>query len=247
MKDVLTRIIDSKTVEDAWSILSREMLGYGFDRLLYGYTRFRTSHGLGDRDDMLVLTTHNDRYVTEFFDREMFQHAPMTQWAAANEGSMSWSYLGQIAETLTREQREIIDFNRAHGVVAGYTISFADRSERHKAAIALTAKCELSQRDVDEVWNVHGTEINLLAQVAHLRIATLPFPATMRRLSTRQREVLEWVGDGKTMQDIATIMGLTIATVEKHLRKAREALGVDTTTQAVMKASLQKQIFVTDA
>jgi LuxR family transcriptional regulator len=41
-------------------------------------------------------------------------------------------------------------------------------------------------------------------------------------------------------------MGLTTATVEKHLRKAREALQVETTARAVMKASLQRQFFVFD-
>jgi LuxR family transcriptional regulator len=40
-------------------------------------------------------------------------------------------------------------------------------------------------------------------------------------------------------------MGLTAATVEKHLRLAREALDVDTTAQAVLKASFQNQIFLT--
>ena len=57
---------------------------------------------------------------------------------------------------------------------------------------------------------------------------------------------MEWVGDGKTMADIAEIMGLTQATIEKHLRLAREALNVETTAQAVLKASFQNQIFVVD-
>jgi hypothetical protein len=43
------------------------------------------------------------------------------------------------------------------------------------------------------------------------------------------------------------IMGLTSATVEKHLRLAREALAVDTTAQAVLKASFSNQMFVLDA
>ena len=50
-------------------------------------------------------------------------------------------------------------------------------------------------------------------------------------------------GAGKTTT-IAMIMGLTAATVEKHLRLAREALDAETTAQAVVKASFQKQIFV---
>jgi LuxR family transcriptional regulator len=38
-------------------------------------------------------------------------------------------------------------------------------------------------------------------------------------------------------------MGLTPATIEKHLRLARDALEVETTAQAVLKASMQNQIF----
>jgi LuxR family transcriptional regulator len=63
-------------------------------------------------------------------------------------------------------------------------------------------------------------------------------------LTARQREVLGWVGDGKTVQDIALLIGLTPATVEKHLRLARAALNVETTAQAVLKAAFQNQIFI---
>lgn len=65
-----------------------------------------------------------------------------------------------------------------------------------------------------------------------------------KRLTNRQREALEWVSDGKTTQDIATLLGLTQATVEKHLRLARKVLGVETTAQAVIRAAFQNQIFL---
>ena len=81
----------------------------------------------------------------------------------------------------------------------------------------------------------------IIAGVAHLKILSLPIPKQM--LTKRQREVLEWVADGKTVMDTAQILGLNRATVEKHLRLAREALGVDTTPQAVLKASFHNQIY----
>ena len=83
--------------------------------------------------------------------------------------------------------------------------------------------------------------------MAHLKIVTLPHHRGGRSLTKRQREALEWVGDGKTTQDIALLMGLTSATVEKHLRLAREVLSVETTAQAVLKASFQNQMFIVDA
>ena len=105
----------------------------------------------------------------------------------------------------------------------------------------------MRQHEVDAIWDAHGRELMVINTLTHLRISAMPFASSRRPLTPRQREVLEWVADGKTSADIATIMGLTVATVEKHLRLAREALDVDTTAQAVLKASVQKQIFLSGA
>jgi LuxR family transcriptional regulator len=82
--------------------------------------------------------------------------------------------------------------------------------------------------------------------VAHLCILQLPAAGQRRLLTARQTEVLELVADGKTMQDIAILLERNVATVEKHLRGARDALGVETTAQAVRKASVLNQIFRLD-
>ena len=99
---------------------------------------------------------------------------------------------------------------------------------------------------MDAAWIEHGDDIIVLNTITHLRILSLPYTAPARALTKRQREVLGWVSDGKTMQDIALLLGLTAATVEKHLRLARESLSVETTAQAVVKAAFQNQMFVLD-
>ena len=143
----------------------------------------------------------------------------------------------------------MFEFNKSMGVVAGYTVSFNSVSMRSKGAISLSAQNgpRASQAEVDAVWQEHGEDILLMNNVAHLKILTLPFNPPNRALTKRQREALQWVGDGKTTQDIALLMGLTSATVEKHLRLAREALSVETTAQAVLKASLHNQMFIMEA
>ena len=65
-------------------------------------------------------------------------------------------------------------------------------------------------------------------------------------LTKRQKEVLGWIGDGKTIQVTAILLGLTPATVEKHLRLARRALDVETTAQAVLRANFHNQIFLVE-
>lgn len=244
--DHLEDVLEASSIEEIWSLHLSKMSEYGFDRLLYGFTRFRTSNSFGNADDLLVLSNHDQAYLDEFVQSGMYNHAPMVKWAAVNEGACSWSLIREIADSgaMTPSERKILELNKKYDVCCGYSISFHDVSVRAKGAIGLCARRELHQSDVEEIWTEHGREITLINNVTHLRITAMPFASSRRALTPRQREALEWVGDGKTMQDIATIMGLTPATVEKHLRLAREALDVDTTAQAVLKASFQNQIFI---
>jgi len=89
-------------------------------------------------------------------------------------------------------------------------------------------------------------EIEILNHVAHLCITQLPATGQSRILTPRQSEVLELVADGKSVQDISVLLDRKPATVDKHLRGARDTLGVETTAQAVRKASVLNQIFVLD-
>ncbi len=247
--DYLQFLTKARTLEELWAAHVEMMAGYGFDRLLYGYTVFHNEKTLGPLDDFLVLSNHDKAYVDGFLNGGRYFDAPMLRWAQSHVGAASWRMnLERLANgAMSPEERQVYEFNLHHGVSAGYTISFPTANNRTKGAIALCARKGLGQDDVDAIWNRHGDKILLVNNVAHLKILTLPRPAGKRNLTRRQREVLEWVGYGKTTQDIATIMGLTVATVEKHLRLAREALSVETTAQAVLKAALQNQVYTPEA
>jgi DNA-binding CsgD family transcriptional regulator len=57
-------------------------------------------------------------------------------------------------------------------------------------------------------------------------------------LTAREREVLDWLAAGKTNRDIAAILGRSTRTVEKHLERIYQKLGVETRTAAVMRSRL---------
>jgi DNA-binding CsgD family transcriptional regulator len=56
------------------------------------------------------------------------------------------------------------------------------------------------------------------------------------RLTEREREVLTWVGRGKTSAEIAVILGVRERTVNFHCERAMRRLNVINRTQAVAKA-----------
>ncbi|WP_081531322.1 LuxR family transcriptional regulator [Rhodovulum sp. P5] len=243
----LNALLGARTIEELWSLHIRKMSEYGFHRLLYGFTRFRTANSFGANEDLVVLSNHCSDYVQAFIDRELYKTAPMVRWAAENEGVCSWRVLQDLRANgvLSPDEESVIEFNKSMGIVAGITISFRDVSARSKGAIGLVGRPDLDQDAVDSIWDSYGQELLVMNEVMHLKVQNLPYGSKRPTLTPRQREVLEWVGEGKTTQDIGTILGVTQATVEKHLRLAREALDVDTTTQAVLKAWFQNQIYWT--
>ena len=152
-----------QTIEDLWETHTEKMAEYGFDRLIYGFTRYRSGTSLGDPEDFIILTNHDRSYTDVFMGEKHYIHAPMVNWALHNEGACSWGILSQMnsSHTLAPAEQRVLEFNASMGVTAGYTISFKSVSARSKGAIALTAKRGMSQDDIDAVWEEHLSLIHI--------------------------------------------------------------------------------------
>ncbi|MDO9525581.1 MAG: LuxR family transcriptional regulator [Gemmobacter sp.] len=241
----LQRIANAQTPEEVWAMHLAAMAEYGFTRVIYGFTRQKRENSLGDIQDALFLSNHDRGMTHDYFDAGFFMKTPMFHWVLANTGACSWQWAEteRAAGRLSAEELMAMDMTRRAGITAGYSISFAEVSPREKGGMGLTAHPGLTQQDVDELWQVHGDEVQAICNMMHLRITHMPFRIQRRSLSPRQREALEWVAEGKTTQDIAQIMAISSAMVEKHLRLAREVLDVETTAHAVAKAAMLNHIF----
>ncbi len=242
--DYLSRLAQTTDLETTWQMFCDKLAEYGFDRIIYGYNRFGTPERIGPWQDALILSNLDPDFIKVFIENEYYLHAPLSEWALNNSGARSWSYLETEMASLTPKQRQVVEFNMAHGLTAGYSVSFPAISERTRAAMAMAARPGLSQAEVNALWDERGTEIEVICNMTHLKIISLPQKNERARLTARQQEALNWVADGKTHQDIAAIMNITVAAVEKHLRNVREKLDVETTAQAVLKAAFWNQMFI---
>ncbi|GAB1480432.1 LuxR family transcriptional regulator [Paracoccaceae bacterium] len=242
---LLTRIAEAKTMAEVWSLATSHFAALGFSRVNYGFTLFRGKRSVGDPDDALFLTTADPVYAQFYFRNGFFARTPAFRWTLNNVGACTWSWVREafLEGRLAPEEAETVRQNLAMGIVAGITVSFPESSTRAKGAMGLIADPGLDPPTVDRIFDNRRDEILALCHMMHLRLTHLPFPTARRPLTQRQREALEWVADGKTTQDVAMLMEISPAMVEKHLRLTREALSVDTTAQAVAKAALMNLIF----
>ncbi len=242
---LLTHIAQSTDAARVWRLAVDQFAVFGFSRVNYGFTRFRSHRSIGDPDDAMFLTTADADYAKGYFRNGFYARTPAFRWAQNNEGACTWTWVREamLAGRLAPEEMETVRLNAAMGIVAGISVSFPETSARAKGALGLIADPGLDHIAVDRIFAERGDQILAVAHMMHLKLIQLPFSSHRRTLTARQRESLEWVADGKTTQDVALLMGVSAAMVEKHLRLARDALGVDTTAQAVAKAALMNLIF----
>ncbi|MBA3908824.1 MAG: LuxR family transcriptional regulator [Rhodobacter sp.] len=242
---LLNRIAAAASIDDVWKLATNHFASLGFGRANYGFTRFRHLKTIGDPDDALFLSTCDSDYVKRYFQGGFYAKTPVFRWAERSSGICTWKWVKDAfdAGKLSAEEAEAVRQNVAMGVTAGISVSFPEVSSRSKGALGLIADAGISQDDVEAIYAARRDEILVVSNMMHLTIVHLPQLSRRRALSPRQREALEWVADGKTTQDVALLMGVSPAMVEKHLRLAREALAVETTAQAVAKSALLNMIF----
>lgn len=244
----MQRIVATETPDDLWSLAVEIFADHGFDRATYGISH--SDHlSLSAEDQDLTFFSHLDPGGAESgFDIAFFMRTPMFRWVIDNRGACSWSWAHAefAAGRLSPNEEAALQQRRKQGMEAGYTLSFVDPALRGRGVLSLVARPGLSQDEVDARWQQEGAALELICEVMHLKMRSLPLPIRRRRLSPRQREALEWVAAGKTTQDIATIMGVSPAMVEKHLKLVRETLDVSTTAHAVAKAAMLNHLFAVD-
>ncbi len=242
---LLARIADAVAVRPVWDAATGYFAGLGFSRVNYGFTRFASERSIGNPEDAVFLTTGDDDYARRYFSGGLFARTPAFRWAKENTGACTWKWVKEAYEkgALSEAEAAAVRQNAAMGVTAGITVSFPETSSRAKGALGMIADPGLDHDAVENIWAERRHEVLAVANMMHLKIVNMPGANRRRPLTHRQREALEWVADGKTMQDVALLMQVSPAMVEKHLRLAREALDVETTAQAVAKAALLNMIF----
>lgn len=89
----------------------------------------------------------------------------------------------------------------------------------------------------DHIDQLKVLRIRTMAQIAHQRVcAILSEEKKPPVLSDREKEVLRWIGQGKSNADIATILDISIETVRTYLRRIYMKLDVYDRTSATVKS-----------
>lgn len=141
-----------------------------------------------------------------------------------------WSETWQTFE-LTPDEREFVLALRAVNFPDGITLPCFGPHGRN-ATVALGHVSE----GVD-LGDANLVRLQYIAQAVHLRICDLFATdiAIGRHLSSREKEILDWVARGKSNGVIADILAISSSTVDTYMRRIYDKLDVSDRTSAAVK------------
>lgn len=247
MRREIEMLLAPSSADELWDNFVAIMRDLGYPHSFYSARRFADMARLWLTEELEWRSTFPAAFLVELNAIvPRLTESPWGLWSSKNEGwkSFDWIDSPEAEPYLTPENQRLVELMRRHGVLVGQMISLLGLSARVTGTIVLSTGDGSDQAEADALWEKVGRDVIALSGVFHLRACALPQTAGPARLTPRQREVVEWAAYGKTVAEIAEILGVVPTTIEKHLRLAREALGAHTTAQAILKAHQRNQIFI---
>ena len=173
-----------------------------------------------------------DGWKNHYVENGLYRTDPTLHRASKSIAPVDWRRLDRD-EHFRRVFRDAHDFGISdRGLTIPVRGPYGDTG-----LLSVTRNCTVAEWD-NLTKNVL-TELQSVAVHIHdtvMRSDVLSKALRYPALSTREREILQWVAAGKSQQDIGDILSISHRTVEVHLRSGREKLYALTTPQAVGRA-----------
>ncbi|MBB3950810.1 helix-turn-helix transcriptional regulator [Aureimonas jatrophae] len=166
-------------------------------------------------------------WLQRYVERDYFPHDPVAQWAGRTTEPFRWSAVPGNGPW-TAAANQFMGEAAEHGMVDGFVVPmFSPHEWQANVSFATSRPLDASSHDL--------AALHLMAIYAtnRLRRLTGRLDEPPSLLTGREAECLTWIAAGKTVDDIATILGLSRLTIQTHLRNVRLKLNAATIAQAV--------------
>ena len=257
--DFLEQLLNCKSVSEVWRTYIKLLKVFDFDRIIYATTSLGKSGLSESLKDGLVLSNHHPTLINGMIKNKCFDND--TRWYSKNNiNVLPWSeaidtkkvnyskylFFPTIKTPTSIYEKNAIKNYQKFNLNAGYTIFFKHSTGSGSSGFSLSSK--LSQAETNRLWKKNGKTIITLSKLFDLHLWQLPYVhfsllPLRGKLTNRQRETLYWVSKGKSIFETSIIMNLSVPTIDKHLRLARENLNSKTTIEAMVKAQTNAQLY----
>jgi LuxR family quorum sensing-dependent transcriptional regulator len=231
--EFLARCEEDRTLEALVEDYSRLVAQFGVAH----YIMAGLPHHGEDPESLIVVNKWPVEWLTRYREQAYFFHDPVTQFSFSQAKPFTWRAAREGSERTaiaTRIEGEAAELRLVDGI--GFPVAGPNQMQA-VVSLATEAECDLP---APLRWLLMAA--STACQVQALGKIRKHEPVRLRRLTPRERDVLEWIAHGKSQWDVSVILSVSEATVDMHLRHVREKLGAMNTAHAVAQAIHSGQI-----
>jgi DNA-binding CsgD family transcriptional regulator len=235
--DLTERLFAIETAPTIEAIFAGFLAAIASDRFPFvSMTEFRG-------DNTPLAASYPLEWGREYLESRYFQSDPVIELSTNRASWFDWEEARRTAQRHGRSSKamRIMAAAADHGLIDGICVpAFAPNGARIMMIMAGGKSAHrMEKRDLFALLALSRAALAQAHNVRH----KMPVLADSRpQLTERELECLKWIGEGKTSQEIAAIIGISVHTVEFHLRNAMAKFNTGSRTHAYAAAIATGQI-----
>jgi len=224
-EDNLHEMLTCKTSQEAFQMLKKETLRLGMENVSWV---LKLPFPM-ENERVITFNTYSQSWQDRYWAQNYLATDPTIRRGMTSMQPVLWA-------DLTQENLEFWEDARSYGLAAGIAQSMWDRQGCCSMLSLSRGALELTRAELIDKM----PKITWLAQLAHASMTRIivpkEIPESAAELSEREKEILKLAARGMTSQNIADRLNLTKRTADFHLENARNKLGAENRTEAVVRA-----------
>ncbi|MEA2782217.1 MAG: LuxR family transcriptional regulator, quorum-sensing system regulator SdiA [Rhodospirillaceae bacterium] len=233
----------TRSIDSCLDLLLEAVAPLGFNAVVYDFAPVPLTHdGRMIRPNLMRGRGLPRDFVELWCDRSYYRIDPVQQICTSSNMPFIWSLADGRRQILGRpilpEHQPAVSYLRDTRLTCGATVPI------HLPAGGLANVTAIRRDAEDDFADDARRGLGELILLAHAmnEAACASFDDRIRRctaipVTEREVECLGWAARGKTAQDIARILGRSVATVSLHLNNAQRKLGAKNRAQAIARAA----------
>lgn len=227
----IERINASQTPEEAFGRFCSIMREYGYDRIAYSLVTDHPSLGLPRQHGL--ATSYPEDWMKFYKEKNYMAIDPVTRRCLTSRKPFFWSEVTHHPDTskpafqLMKEAEEV-------GVSDGIGISLCGQTGE-LVGIGLAKEATKSDRHEQKDYKFLAGAY-LLSVYFHETFRDMLSKPLKIEITKRESEILCWAAEGKTDDEISTILNISMNTVRFHWKKIFRKLDANGRVYAITKA-----------
>ncbi|SJM34860.1 LuxR family transcriptional regulator [Mesorhizobium delmotii] len=179
-----------------------------------------------------VMLNYPDEWQQRYFEMGYDKIDPIIKASRTRPGAFRWSEVHNDAST-TEDGRRVFDEAATFGLRSGISVPLRGPG----GSFAIMSFARPGGR---EFPNRAVTYLQLAALHFHLRATKFATSTAIEQapnLSVREKECILWTARGKSSWEIGVILGISVNTVNFHIKKVKQKLDTSSRTAAAIKAA----------